>query len=137
IALAGDDRDFMICRASAGSDAPPVGARLQIGSGFSGECVNSGMLLRCDDAEVDARVDASACRALGIRSILAVPVRAGEKSVGIIEAFSAQPNAFSQVDGRVFQRLAEIVLAAANRAARAASLPPIAESPAPSFIPPA
>ena len=36
----------MICRARAGTDAPDVGARLRIGSGFSGECVRSGALLR-------------------------------------------------------------------------------------------
>src|ERR1051325_5502135 len=35
IALAGSEN--MICRASSGSDAPPVGVTLQIGSGFSGE----------------------------------------------------------------------------------------------------
>ena len=39
IALAGSEN--MICRASSGADAPPVGAILQIGSGFSGECACS------------------------------------------------------------------------------------------------
>ncbi len=99
IALADNDPDFMVCRASSGDDAPPVGARLQVGSGFSGECVKRGVLLRCDDAELDTRVDRESCRALGIRSILAAPVRVGEKSVGLIEAFSAQPNAFLETDG--------------------------------------
>ncbi len=123
IALATADADFMDCRASAGPGAPPVGARLQVGSGFSGESVKTGRLLRCDDAELDSRVDADTCRALDIRSIVAVPVRVGEKSVGILEAFSAQPNAFSEADSRALQRLAETVLAAVNRAARAEDLP--------------
>lgn len=123
IALATADADFMDCRASAGPSAPPVGARLQVGSGFSGECVKTGRLLRCDDTELDSRVDADTCRALDIRSIVAVPVRVGEKSVGILEAFSAQPNAFSEADSRALQRLAETVLAAVNRAARAEDLP--------------
>jgi len=123
VALATSDPDFMDCRASAGPGAPPVGARLQVGSGFSGECVQTGRLLRCDDADLDSRVDAESCRALGIRSILAVPVRVGEKSIGIIEVFSAQPNAFSEADSRALQRLAETVLAAVNRAARAEDLP--------------
>src|SRR5579863_1456756 len=70
IALSAESRDLMVCRASSGPDAPPVGAQLQVGSGFSGECVRSGKLLRCDDAEIDARVDHSSCRALGIRAIL-------------------------------------------------------------------
>ena len=90
--------DFMVCRASSGPDAPPVGARLQVGSGFSGECVKTGRLLRCDDTEIDSRVDRESCRALGIRSILAVPMRVGEKSIGILEVFSGQPNRFSDDD---------------------------------------
>jgi len=129
IALAEADPDFMGCRASSGLDAPPVGARLQVGSGFSGECVKSGTLLRCDDAEIDSRVDRESCRALGIRSILAVPVRVAEKSIGLVEVFSGQPARFSDTDNGVLQRLAETVLAAVNRAARAEDLPPLGAAP--------
>ncbi len=125
IALADTDPDFLVCRASSGNDAPPVGARLQVGSGFSGECVKSGTLLRCDDTDLDPRVDRESCRALGTRSILAVPVRVGEKSIGILEVFSPEPDAFSDSDGGVLQRLAEAVLAAVNRAAAAEDLPPL------------
>jgi hypothetical protein len=132
IALADSDPDFMVCRASSGDDAPSVGARLQVGSGFSGECVKSGRLLRCEDTETDARVDRASCRALGIRSILAVPVRAGEKSIGILEAFSPQPDSFTENDSTALQRLADTVLAAVNRAARAENFPlPGASAPIP------
>jgi hypothetical protein len=133
IALADTDPDFMICRSTSGPDAPPVGARLQVGAGFSGDCVKSGRLLRCDDSEVDVRVDRESCRALGIRSILAGPVRVGDRSIGIIEAFSPEPNAFSENDSQVMQRLAETVLAAVNRAARAENLPPLTPPPRPEF----
>jgi TPR repeat protein len=119
IALADATPDFMICRARSGSDAPPVGARLHVGSGFSGECVQTGRLLRCDDTEVDHRVDPESCRALGIRSILAVPVRAGAKSIGLIEVFSPEPNNFTESDQRVLLKFAETVRDAATRSARA------------------
>ena len=122
IAMAESEPDFMVCRATSGPDAPPVGARLQVGSGFSGECVKSGLLLRCDDTELDSRVDRESCRALGIRSILAAPVRAGGKSIGLIEIFSPQPKAFSDADGKGLQRLAESIQAAADREARAKGL---------------
>ncbi|MGB8064401.1 MAG: GAF domain-containing protein [Candidatus Sulfotelmatobacter sp.] len=122
IALAESEPNLMVCHATSGPDAPPVGARLQVGSGFSGECVKSGLLLRCDDTELDPRVDRESCRALGIRSILAAPVRAGGKSIGLIEIFSPHPNAFSDADGKGLQRFAEFVQAAAHRDARANKL---------------
>jgi hypothetical protein len=126
IALAGKDAGVMICRASAGQSAPPVDATLQVGSGFSGECVRTGKMSRCDDTETDERVDPQSCRALGIRSMLAAPVRLGEKVIGLLEVFSAQPNAFGENDSAVLQRFVETISAAINRAARAqdVSLPP-------------
>jgi len=136
VALAEREPGFMICRASSGPDAPPVGARLQVGSGFSGECVKSGNLLRCDDTEFDSRVDREGCRSLGIRSILAVPVRAGEKSIGLIEVFSPEPYRFSPPDQRVLLKFADTVRNAASRASGAENLPPMARSNANSFSPP-
>ena len=136
IALATDDPELMECRASVGPDAPPVGARLQVGRGFSGECVKTGQTLRCDDTELDSRVDRERCRALGLRSILAVPVRSAEKSMGILEVFAAVPNVFSDNDNNVLQRLAEIVLGAINRTTRAEDLPELPESDSTHFAPP-
>jgi hypothetical protein len=121
----------MICRAGSGPSAPPLGAILQVGSGFSGECVRTGRILRCDDSETDERVDRLTCRALGIRSMLAAPVRMGERVVGLLEVFSEHPSAFGENDTAVLQRFAETILAAINRAARAhdAAVPPPAPKP--------
>jgi GAF domain/PilZ domain/Sel1 repeat len=131
IALAAKDPATMICRASAGPSAPPVGATLQVGSGFSGECVRTGRMLRCDDTETDERVDRESCRALGIRSMLAAPIRLGDRVVGLIEVFSAQPGEFGEDDGAVLQRFAETILAAVNRAVRVHDPAPSAVSPTP------
>lgn len=119
-AIALSEGDAMVCRAAAGRDAPPLGARLQIGSGFSGECVRSGILLRCEDAESDPRVDRDSCRALGIRSMIAVPIRSGGSIIGLLEVFASQPKAFNLNDDVVLQRLEETIVAAIHRAARAA-----------------
>jgi hypothetical protein len=121
-----NDAGVMTCRASAGESAPPVGAKLQVGSGFSGECVRTGRTLRCDDAETDDLVDRESCRALGIRSILAVPVGPPQKVIGLIEVFSDRPNAFGENDSATLQRFAETILAAVNRAGRSqnSSAPP-------------
>jgi putative methionine-R-sulfoxide reductase with GAF domain len=107
----------MLCRASSG-DAPPVGATLEIGSGFSGYCARTGFLQRCDDTETDPRVDRESCRMLGVRSIIAVPIRMGNTVMGLLEVFSSKPRAFNERDGTILQRLADTVLAANNRATR-------------------
>jgi len=102
--------------------APGVGSRFQTGTGFSGECVRSGRLLRCDDAETDLRVDPESCRALGIRSMIAVPIQAGDAVTGLLEVFSPQPNAFSLSHSVFLQRLADVILTAVRRSAQTVSV---------------
>src|SRR5579859_6926267 len=73
-ALALPQGEEMVCRASAGSSAPPVGARLQVRSGLTGESIVRRQLLRCDNAEADPRGNLETCRALGIASIVVLPL---------------------------------------------------------------
>ena len=109
----------MMCRARAGTDSPELGARLESGSGFSGECVRTGQAIVCDDSEYDSRVDRRSCRALGIRSILACPIKRNKEVIGVIEVFSPEPAAFWENDVRILRRLAEIVISAVRRAEHA------------------
>ncbi|HEX8812793.1 MAG TPA: GAF domain-containing protein [Terracidiphilus sp.] len=118
-AIALTEGSSMICRASAGQDAPALGARFSSGSGFSGECVRTGQTLRCEDSETDPVVDRESCRLLGIRSMVAVPIRWHEAIIGILEVFSPEPFAFSTNDPLALKRLAGIVSAAVHRAGAA------------------
>lgn len=104
VAIALAHKNSMICRASVGH-APSLGSRLDIASGISGECVRSGKALRCDDSESDARVDLASCRRLGIRSIVAIPIRAGDQTIGLMEVFSPKPRAFTDWHLSVLRRL--------------------------------
>jgi TonB family protein len=110
------------CRAASGI-APPLGTRIDVRSGLTGACLRTGTLLRCDDSEVDTRVDRQVCRALGIRAMVCVPVRAGHEVVGIFEIFSSQPSAFLNIDSAVLHAKAEEIancFAAEEALARAA-----------------
>ena len=104
----------MVCRSRAGTDAPGVGARLETGSGFSGQSVGMGVTLKCDDAESDSRVDRESCRALGIRAIVACPVKRGGKVIGIVEVFSREPRAFGEGEVIALERLAGMIVLAAD-----------------------
>jgi putative methionine-R-sulfoxide reductase with GAF domain len=107
-AIALRDGDEMTCRASSG-EAPGIGARFHVGSGFSGECVRTAKLQRCDDSETNPLVDRESCRALGIRSMVAVPVLTSGEVAGLLEVFSPHPYAFEESDVVALGRLTEII----------------------------
>jgi GAF domain-containing protein len=109
IALRRDGRDDMLCRASSGSNAPELGALLSSEFGLSGESVRTRQLLRCDDAESDARVNREVCRQLGIASVLVMPVVNDDEVLGVFELFSGKANAFGERDLSAVQRLSGMV----------------------------
>ncbi len=109
-------KDGVICRASVGESAPALGARLDVNSGLSGECFREGKSLRCDDAENDPRVDLESCRRLGVRSILAAPVRYERDTVGLLMVFSSAPFNFDEGDVAVVESLAHTVIRSMRQA---------------------
>ncbi len=126
-ALALPQGEEMVCRASAGSCAPAVGARLQVRSGLTGESITRRQLLRCDNAEADPRVNLEACRALGIASIVVLPLlrRSGEVR-GLFELFSDHPYAFEERDLIALERMADLTLTALDLTEqRHGAIPPL------------
>jgi len=123
IALRRDGRDDMLCRASAGTNAPELGALLSTEFGLSGESVRTRQLLRCDDAERDARVNREVCRQMGIASVLVMPVVNDDQVLGVFELFSGKANAFGERDLSAVQRLSEMVETAVRLAHAVEILP--------------
>jgi TonB family protein len=105
-----------VCRASAGANAPQLGARLNAESGLSGACVKTRTVQRCDDAQNDLRVDSEACRVLGVRSVIVLPLLQNGELAGIFEAFSTWPSAFGERDERTLEALSHRVLGNLERA---------------------
>lgn len=112
IAIALAEGDVIICRASVGVMAPDRGVQLDAKAGFSGACFRTGRIVRCDDSEKDPRVNVAACRRLGTRSMVAVPLLGQQSVVGLLEAFSTEPFGFNDSDVRSLNLLAELILAA-------------------------
>jgi len=101
--------DEMICRARAGETAPPLGSSVDVKQGLSGDCVRSGLPVRCEDIDNDPRVDPQVGRALGIGSLTAVPIVSGVRVVGLLEVFSNRPGAFTQTHTTVLEGLVEMI----------------------------
>jgi GAF domain len=123
IALRRQGMKDMLCRASAGSNAPELGALLSTEFGLSGESVRTRQVLRCDDAERDARVNHQVCRQLGIASVVVMPVVHDDEVLGVFELFSGKTNAFGERDLSAVQRLGHMVETAVQLAQVTASLP--------------
>ena len=96
----------VVCRAASGNSAPDRGARLQIKTGLTAECLRSGELLRCDNVMQDSRVDMESCRRLGIESIIITPIHHGQSLVGVLELFSAHAYSFQERDVETVRALA-------------------------------
>ena len=97
----------MVCRATAGECPSQVGAKINSASGLTGLSASSGKIQYCMNTDLDARVDAEACRELGIAAIMVAPLFWQDQLLGLIEVFSQRPYAFGMRDLEVLEALSE------------------------------
>jgi TonB family protein len=117
----------LACRATSGENAPDLGVRVDARSGLAGACVLTGEMQQCQDTETDPRVNAETCRLLGVRSMLMAPLVDGQRLIGVIQVFSAWPNAFGKREISALQVLAGRI-AESNRQAEAGLPVPVQNS---------
>lgn len=101
----------MVYRAATGIASNQIGLRLKIETSLSGLCVMTGETLFCGDADTDPRVDQDACRLMGLRSMIVMPLKHKGITVGALKAMSAQANKFNQQDITLLGMLSEVVAA--------------------------
>ena len=112
LAIALAENNEIVLRAAAGTIRPDPGTRIDRESAFSGACFRTAQVINCDDTETDSRVNVEACRKMGARSMVAVPLCGRKRVIGLLEAFSSWPFAFNEIDIRNLTLLAELVLGA-------------------------
>jgi AMIN domain/GAF domain len=91
-AVSGD----LVCIARSGDSAPSLG--VSENHGYSADCIQTGEPLLCADVESDAWVDRDACRQLGIRSLILVPISDATRVFGILAVFSERAGHFDGSD---------------------------------------
>ena len=109
-AIQGED---LVPLVHVGTDAP----RLKLSSSLSGVCVQTGELQRSDDAFSDPRVAHPAYRELGIRSLLVVPLRDEQRTLGVLKVVAPQANAFTDREAKALRILGRLMGAALGHAA--------------------
>ena len=112
----------MQCRATSGTNAPELGARLDSESGLTVECIRTHQVQHCDDAQADPRANVEASHQLGTRSVMVFPLLRNGNIAGVLEVFSSRPAAFGGRDERTLEALAKRVLKNVERAANPSSV---------------
>jgi len=110
------DGDDLVYRAASGVAQEHLGLRLPLTNSLSGLAVREKSVMRCDDAQVDPRVDATACFAMGIRSMIIAPLLEGDAAVGALKSFSSRAKAFDDLDIYALQLLAGMASGALTQA---------------------
>jgi diguanylate cyclase (GGDEF)-like protein len=102
----------MVYRAATGMAANQLGLRLKLSTSLSGLCVRSGSPLNCEDSETDERVDREACRRVGLRSMIVVPLKHNDALVGVLKVMARTPKAFTPADLAILGMMSELIAAA-------------------------
>lgn len=110
--------DDMVYRAVTGIAGEQLGLRLSRHTSLSGHCVATAAPLCCDDADSDPRVDREACRRVGLRSMVVVPLIHNGQAVGALKVLSPAPAAFRAGDVKVLGLMSGLIAAAMFHAAR-------------------
>lgn len=88
----------MVYSTASGSLSISLGVRLSKYDSLSGLSVINNEVLYCEDSETDSRVDVNACRRVGARSMICVPLTRHNQSVGVLKVVSVEPNKFRDRD---------------------------------------
>jgi diguanylate cyclase len=103
------DGDQMVYRAVGGAAAPYLGLRVPRAGSLSGECLALQQTLVTADSETDPRADRDACRQVGARSLVVVPLVHDDHAAGVLKIYSPVAGAIGWPHARVLQLLAHVI----------------------------
>jgi diguanylate cyclase (GGDEF)-like protein len=108
--------DEIVCSATAGVAGRFLGLRLKADESITGECFRTRQTLTCQDSEEDPRVHREACRLVGARSLLLVPLLDGGAMRGVLLVWSTREHDFGGYETQLLELLANMVGGALTRA---------------------
>jgi GAF domain len=86
----------MLCTVSFGN-APAVGSRLPTDSAFTRQCIETGEVVLCEDADNDPRIHPSVAARWNFRSAVGIPIQARGEVVAVIEVFCSRPSSIEPI----------------------------------------
>ena len=113
--IEGDD---LIFHAASGTSAAMVGHRLRKQGSLSGYCIALGQPQICSDTEIHPFLEQEACRRIGVRSMIIVPLPLQGRYVGVLKIHADHTGAFTEHDLLNAQLLAGAVTTGLANAAQ-------------------
>jgi hypothetical protein len=86
----------LLCTVSFAS-ALAVGSRLPTDSAFTRQCIETGEVVLCEDAESDPRIHPSVATRWNFRSAVGIPIQARGEVVAVIEVFCSRASSIDPI----------------------------------------
>jgi diguanylate cyclase (GGDEF)-like protein len=99
----------LVYRAVAGAAEPFYGLRVPASGSASGHCLVQLEAIVVADTETDERVDREACKRVGARSLVVVPLIHAGRAAGVLKVYSPEPNAVGVDEARVLGLLGNVI----------------------------
>lgn len=106
------EKNELVYSAVSGLAERFLGLRLYKEHSLSGECINIGKILISNDIEKDNRVNKVACRQVGLRSMIVVPLSFKEDIVGVLKVLSSNTDHYDDEVVRILELVSELIGAA-------------------------
>ena len=108
--------DQLVYCAGSGSAASYIGRHVMAALSVSTAAKTSREILRVDNAETDARIEAAICRQFGAKSLLILLIYQNHAVAGVLEVFFSEAHSFQDGEVRAYQLMAGLVGEAMSQA---------------------
>lgn len=104
-------KNELVYSASSGMAEKFLGLRLSTRDSLSGESIKLRKTLICSNIEEDHRVNKSACRKVGLKSMIVTPLICGNDVVGVLKVLSADTDHFTEDSIKVLELMSGLIAA--------------------------
>lgn len=105
------EKSELVYSAASGIAEKFLGLRLDIDNSLSGECIRMRIPLISNDIEIDDRVNKNACRQIGIKSMIVLPLICNNTVVGVLKVLSGRVNHFNEEDINILELMSGLFAA--------------------------
>jgi len=108
--------DSIVYRSASGLAEAQLGLRLPVANSLSGRVLTSRTAAACTDSETDDRVNRAACRKVGLRAMVIVPLIAGDQAIAVMKLVWKDAREFNESEVEIAQLLANMTAMLMQRA---------------------